>query len=339
MEFLDKNTEKDWNTLSNLLVGNWTTQTIGAAVRLGIIETLLKHPMKLTDIIDLLKLEENACQRLLRALVGLKLLRQLEGTFSLTDMGQILAKNHKWSLAAPSLFWSEEHYNAWEGLSTTIRSGKPHFENIYGKQYFQWLSDHPEKGKLYHRTLESYAEHDYVFIPEFYDFSQHQTVMDVGGGSGTLLTNILQSCPTIKGILLERPEVVSLARKKLSSQGLEDRYEVIEGDFFERIPKKSDVIILAKVLHDWNNSQVKKILKQCYNALPKKGRLLVIELLLPTKIGSSFGALLNLNMLVITGGKERTQEEYKTLIQESGFNLIEVISTPSVSTIIIAEKS
>jgi len=330
--------EKNWKELSNLLIGNWTTQTIGAAVRLGIIEALVQHPMTLENIINTLKLNKNACEHLLRALIGLKIVKFSNNTFFLTTKGEILKEDHKWSLAKPALLWSEEHYSAWEGVSESIQTGKPYFEKKYGDIYFEWLANNPEKCLAYQSALESYAEHDYRYIPKLYDFSCHTKVLDVGGGSGNLLKRILKKYPTIKGILFERPELASLAHKNLSIPGLENRYKVILGNFFDEIPKRGDIIILARVLHDWDDLRAQIILKNCFEALPRKGRLIIIELLLPPTLDSGFGALLNLNLLVMTGGKERTLDEYKHLLEDTGFEFKTIILTPSVSTIIVAKK-
>ena len=119
---------------------------------------------------------------------------------------------------------------------------------------------------------------------------------------------------------------------------MQGRYRIISGNFFDEIPKGGDIIILARILHDWDDLRVQTILKNCFDALPPRGRLLIIELLLPPALGSDFGALLNLNLLVMTGGKERTLDEYKHLLEETGFEFTTIISTSSISTIIVAEK-
>ncbi|MFX0066757.1 MAG: methyltransferase [Candidatus Hermodarchaeota archaeon] len=336
---VNEETEKAWRKLSGLLVGNWTTQTISAAVKLGVIEALFNSPMNEAQVAQVCKLDPEGTKRLLRALIGLKIVDITDDhKFTLTPMGELLTKDHEWSLASSSILWAEEHYIAWQGLPDVIRTGKSSFEQIYGKSFFDWLASYPDKRQIYHDSMNCYAHHDYQFIPQLYDFSQHQIIMDVGGGTGGLLKFILEAFPNLKGILFELPEVHSIARELLSNSDLKDRYKVVSGNFFEELPQSSDLILLSRVLHDWNDHQASTILQRCYEALPDQGKLLVIELLLPSDIKSSFGALLNLNMLVVTGGRERTEEDYKQLLSDAGFTFVEIIPTPTVSSIIVAEK-
>ncbi len=316
--------------LSSDLVGFWRTQTIRAAVELGVFEVL---PAQAADVDSRLGLPGTSA-RLLRALCELGLVYENgEGVWLLTERGSLLTKAHGLSMATTALLWGKEHYRAWMDLADALRSGRPVFEDSYGKPFFEWLPTRPPDLEIYHRALSSYARHDYASLSRTVDFSQHRSVLDAGGGYGELLFSLLQGTPGLAGILLDRPEVVAGVSVP---EGLELRCRLVAGDLFTPWSARADAVVLARVLHDWQDDQALLVLQRAHEALSGGGRLYIVEMVLQEDAGS--GGMLDLNMLLMTGGRERTQSQFEELLRAVGFRLVERRDMPSVSSVLIAES-
>ncbi|MHA2282168.1 MAG: methyltransferase [Promethearchaeota archaeon] len=324
--------------LSEFLTGYWKTQTVYVTVKLGIFDSLAEKQVTVTEIAEEKGLDPAATERLFWGLVALKLVRHTSGGFfKLTDLGEVLVKDKPGSLGHAALVWGSEHYTAWSMLEKSLKTGKSSFKTLFGKKFFTWLPDHPEKADIYHKAMVEYAEFDYLDVTEKVDFGKHRVVMDVGGGLGVLLSMILSKNPSVKGILVEQPRIEQLARKYLASKGVLDRSKFVNHDFFETFTERADAIVLSRVLHDWSDEKVSLILQNCVDALEPGGRIYVLELCVSEE-KPEFGALLNLNMLVMTGGRERTGEEYEELGKQVGLELIDQISLQSVSSLLVFGK-
>jgi len=324
--------------MSNLITGYWKTQTVFTAVKLGVIESLAEKSKTAREIAVERNLDEKATESLLWALQSLKIIHYDQNlVISLTEFGRLLLKEQKGSMAYASLVWGSEHYNTWRMLPKSIKSGKPAFKRIYGNHYFNWLDKHPDRAIEYHKAMAEYAEIDYQSFVEKIDFGQHSVVMDVGGGQGILLANILSRYPGAKGILIEKPLLEGLARDLFCKKKVVNRCSIVKHDFSQPLPHTADAILLCRVIHDWDDDSAVKILQNCRDALNPHGKVYVVELRVPEG-ETSFGALLNLNMLVITGGKERTKKEYKLLGKQSGLVLLNVIQLESISSVFIFES-
>ncbi|NHK30966.1 MAG: methyltransferase, partial [Asgard group archaeon] len=211
------------------------------------------------------------------------------------------------------------------------------FSDIYGKPYFSWLEDDTTRANHYQKAMESYAKRDYQSITEIYNFSSIKCLMDVGGGSGILLDFVLEKYQELKGILFEQEKSIKAAKMSNLKNKL-NRCEFFVGDFFKEIPKGADGIILARILHDWDDKEANIVLQNCNAALNLNDKLFLVELILPSDMNDPFGGLLSLNMLALTGGKERTKEELETLLNSNGFELVELRKLNSVSSLIVASK-
>ncbi len=315
--------------LSGDLVGYWRTQTIRAAVELGVFEAL---PAQAADVDERLGLAV-ASERMLRALRELGLVYEKgDGIWQLTERGALLTKGHQYSMAEAAKLWGKEHYLAWMDLTDSLRLGRPSFESRYGEPFFDWLESRPSDAKNFHGALSSYARHDYASLSCEVDFSRHSTVIDAGGGHGELLFSVLRGNPSLQGTLMDRPEVIAGANVP---QELATRCRALAGDLFATWSTRADAIVLARVLHDWPDDQALVILERARDALEADGRLYVIEMVLKEGVGS--GGLLDLNMLVITGGRERTRAQFEDLLSAAGFRLIEKKDTASVSSVLVSE--
>lgn len=246
----------------------------------------------------------------------------------LTEKGHMLRKENSEGLYYACLNWFEEHLEAWKHLDYTLQTGKSAFELLYQKSYFDYLNENPEKLTAYHQAMYQYAIEDYKQLPFIIDFSQYKSIIDVGGGYGAIIQNVKKVFPSVRCILFDLPSVVKNVYF--------DEVDIISGNFFDSIPVKADAILLARVIHDWNDEKSLIILKNVHQALNEKGHLYLIENC-QDKITVDL-SLLTLNMGIMCESYERTHDEYISLCQNAGFQWKESKKLNLLQTIIIFEK-
>ena len=318
--------------LSTDMVGVWKTQAIGAAVSVGIFESL---PSSAEDLEKACRLGESMVPRLLRGLLELGLVwRDSQGIYHTTDKGAPLSKASQGSMAPAALHWSRHSSPAWHSLELSLRSGEPYFERTYGENFFDWLQHEAGDLKICKSALASYARHDYQALADAVDFGVHDSVFDVGGGTGELAFALLRLFPKLVATVMDRPEVIGNAKPP---EDLASRCSFIPGDFFKKWPVTADAVILARVLHDWPDNDAVRILRRAREVLTEEGILYVVEMALDDSGGA--GGLLDLNMLVMTGGRERTQQQFEVLFKRAGFRLMDVVQTGAVHSILLAKPA
>ena len=317
-------------SLSGDMVGLWRTQTIHAAVELGVFECL---PASANEVARRRGLHSAVAPRLMRALVELGLARQdTEGVYNPTGRGALLASSHPLSLADAARHWGRESYQAWAGVTQSLQTGRAAFENRYGKSFFDWIQDRPSDLTVYHSAMSTYARHDYRDLAKATDFSAHERILDAAGGTGELAFTLLRSIPSLEATVMDRAEVVEAADTPADLRG---RCRFVVGDLFDKWPVSADAVILARVLHDWPDSEAARILSRAREAMPNDGTLYLVEMVLDDAAGN--GGLLDLNMLVMTNGCERTEEQFADILEQAGFRLVDVTETGSVSSVIRAK--
>lgn len=326
---LRKPLHDNFSKLSQEIVGYWSTYTLVAAVELNIPQNLPNTTQKLAQQIHL---KPQYLERFLRALASLHIVEQTPSQlWTLTEKGKLLLPQHHTSLVPAALILGKQMIHFWEKLPQALQknsnwSPPPHFKLIQ-----QWQNG----ATLTHQMIENYAKHDYLHIPPLLPLEKNQHLLDVGGGTGTLAKYILKHHPHLKITILEQPEVVKLGKKQLPTS-YKNRIHFTTADLFQPWPCQGDAIILARVLHDWDNPQATKILQHAYNALQNNGQLLILEHLLPPN--GYKGYLCDLHLLACLGGKDRTEYEYIQLLKNTGFSHVKTKSLPSVSSLIIAKK-
>ena len=315
--------------LSSDMVGMWRTQTIRAAVEVGVFEAL---PASAHYIEKSLQLAESVGTRLMRALTELDLVqRDKDGVYHLTRKGSLLLRAHPFSLADAASLWGGDTYTAWSEAAYSLRTGRSAFTKLFGKDFFNHIGGEPGQLAACREAYAAYAKHDYQSLASSCDFARHEHLLDAGGGSGELAFALLRAYNGITATVMDRPEVVSDLQPP---EDLQNRCRFVAGDFFEEWPVRSDAVILARVLHDWPDTEALRILRRARDAMPEGGTLYVVEMAQDYNTGA--GGLLDLNMLVVTGGAERTEEQFNVLMKQAGFKLVEVVFTPSVSSVIQA---
>jgi O-methyltransferase domain/Dimerisation domain len=331
--------EKEMNVdpqerMSSLISGYWIAQSIYLAAKLGIADCFDDAPKTIAQLAAETETEERSLYRLMRALASLDIFSEVsDRCFALTPLAATLQSNVPGSMryAAiaqmgydPSLGWID-------GLSS-LKTGEPAFEAATGMSIWEHYAQHPETGIAVSRTMSALGATIAQAIVASYDFSQFKTIVDVGGAQGSLLTAILQAHPRQKGILFDLPEVIANVR-------LDDvKIQPVAGNFFESVPSGGDAYLLCWIVHDWNDEKAGKILRNCHQAMPDDGKLLLFEGIISAGNEPSSLKFMDLIMLVLTGGRERTEEEYRSLLRSSGFELTRAIPTPSTLSIIEAVK-
>ena len=315
--------------LSGEMVGHWRTQAIRAAVELGVFEEL---PASAEDLERSLGLAPSMGLRLLRGLAELDLVqRDKSWYFHATEKGAFLGRSHPMSLADAALHWGSETYEAWAGVLHSLRTGSSALSCNAGAGFFAWLQERPENQRGYQTAMASYARHDYSALAHVMDLSGKTAMLDAGGGTGELSFALLRAYPRLTATVMDRADVVPLAAPP---EDVADRCTFIAGDLFAQWPARSEAVILARVLHDWPDEEAHLILQRAREAMSPGGHLYVIEMVLDERAPS--GGLLDLHMLVTTGGRERTEQEFNSLLGGAGFRLLEVTPSTSVTSVIRA---
>lgn len=316
------------NFLKSFFTEHWKYMTVSTACKLNIFDKIGTQSLSSIQIAELLNLKENETDTLLQALWQVGFLNNENNFYSLNELSVYLTELHPESLKYASMNWSEEHLNVWQELDYTIRTGKSAFKNKYGKDYFNYLDDNPDKLDNYHKAMYEYARDDYKNITELINFSIHDSIMDVGGGYGAAIQCIKDGNCSVITYLFDLDLVIQNSKVK--------NVEVLKGDFLIEIPKVADAIILSRVLHDWNDNSAKQILDNCAISLPIRGYLYIIENC-SDKIKVNL-SLLSLNMMAMCESFERSSYEYIALANNSGFIFSHTIRLNDLQTILIFRK-
>jgi ubiquinone/menaquinone biosynthesis C-methylase UbiE len=261
------------------------------------------------------------------------------GRFALTPLATTLRSDVPGSLRAWAIVQlGEEHYQAWGELMHSVRTGEIAFDHVFGTGVWQYRAQHPEHAKHFDEAMANMIGVYNVAVLASYPFSTIEHVVDVGGGDGSLLITLLQANPTMKGVLFDLPHVTERAKQRIADASLTDRCKVVAGDALTSAPSGGDAYILSRVIHDWDDDHAVTILKNCHRAMTDQGKLLLIERVLPARVESSSAAqalvLSDLNMMVMNGGRERTEAEYRALFEAASFRLTKVTPTQSAMSVI-----
>ncbi|KAF3885889.1 MULTISPECIES: methyltransferase [Nostocales] len=314
----------------------WVSRCIYVVAKLGIADLLKDGSQHCDTLAVATETHSNSLYRVLRALASVGIFAETEPyCFQLTSQATCLQSDVPGSIRAEAILRGEEHYyKAWGNLMYSVQTGENAFEHLYGMNLFQYNDENPTQGHIFDRGMAESKDAN-ADIMAAYDFSFINKLVDVGGGKGSLLTDILQAYPTMVGVLFDRPDVINRSQTFLSTAAMNARYQFVGGDFFETVPVGGDAYLLKHIIQDWDDRQALAILKRCHQAMNTQGRLLVIDFLIPP--GNEFFAskFIDINMLVISpNGRIRSEAEFYQLFKAAGFKLTQIIPTKSEVSII-----
>jgi hypothetical protein len=325
--------------LLQMMSGFWVSQSIYVAARLGIADLLQDGAKTGDELARETGAHGQALYRVLRALAGLGIFAEDENRrFSLTPLAEPLRSGPN-SLRAMAIHMAEDaSWAAWGKLLESVRTGEAGFKLAHGEEVFPYYAAHTESMEPFNEAMTNFSEAVIQSIVPAYDFASIKKLVDVGGGHGSLLAAILKANPNLQGVLFDLPPAVEGARKRVEAEGVRDRAECVAGDFFESVPAGGDAYLMKLIIHDWDDERAIRILKNCHSAMADGGKLLLIEAVVPAGNEPSFSKGMDLQMLIMTGGRERTEAEYRDLFAAGGFTLTRVIPTESPLSIIEGTK-
>ena len=312
--------------LLRMMTGYWQAKALAVAAELGLADLLRDGPRTTASLAEICKVDADGLHRLLRALASVGVFVQTEqDSFALTPMADLLRSDRPDSMRALARMYGSEQYQAWSGLLDSIRDGVPAFGRVFGTSYFDYLAAHPDASSIFNDAMTGWTAQLSDAVVAAYDFSGSGRVVDVGGGSGLLLATILTAAPALQGTLFELSHVAEQADAYLRATPIGDRCAVVAGDFFDAVPDGGSFYVLAQILHDWDDDHCVKILRNCREAMLPGAKLLIIEQVIPPRNEPSLGKWLDLHMLVLVGGRERTEAEYASLLRAGDLKLDRVI--------------
>jgi O-methyltransferase/methyltransferase family protein len=320
--------------LDELAGGLWHTQLLHVAARLGIADRVASGPRSAAELARETGADADALFRVLRALAALGVLSQdAEDRFGPTPVSERLRSGAPGSVHARLLLYGEPWWwAAVGGLYETVMTGETAFDRVHGAGLFAWLEEHPAASAVFDAEMSAMTAAEAEAVVLVAELPETGTVVDVAGGRGTLLTAILRARPGLRGVLFDQPHVVAAA-------ALPERCEAVAGSFFEAVPAGAEAYALKDILHDWDDERALGILRTIRAAIPEHGRLLVIERALPPGDEPAPGKLVDITMLLITGGRERTRSQYEALLARAGFRLASVAPTPAGTDVVTALPS
>jgi len=327
--------------VSRMISSLWVPQAIYATAKLGLADALAAGPLSAGDVAAKAGTHPGATQRLLRSLVVLDLLRQHgDGRFELTETGRCLTRDAPDSVHSWALLWGGPMmWTHWGHLADCVEQGEMAPKLLHGfESSFDLMAQHPDEDARFNRSMAELTRGLAALLPAFYDFSGKRQVCDVGGGFGQLLPPLLHANPELRGRVYDLPRCADGSCQLMADEGLAGRCDFQGGDFFESVPTGADVYLLKSVIHDWNDEKSRQILARIRDAMRPEAKLLVLEWIVPERVGPQDAGIVgtDLNMLVMVGGQERTEAEYRALVASAGLRVTNIIPTPAAMSLIEA---
>lgn len=319
-----------------LLSGFQVSQALYVAAKIGVADRLIDGPLPVEQLANDLGCDPLALARLMRTLASLGVFTETDTGYGLTDLGATLVSGSEGSMRDLALMWMETHYEPFAGLLDTVRNGECAATTHYGQPFFAWLADQPEQVDHFSRAMANLTNGIKAGAIASYAFPDSATIVDVGGADGALLAKVLQTTTSSKGIVFDLPHVITEAATTLKGYGLGDRLTSASGDFFETVPAGADVYLLSMVLHDWNDDDATRLLANIRDNAASGAQVLAFELVMPADDQPHMSKMIDLTMLGMLNGRERTDAEMKALFERAGLTYDRVVPTPTPISIIEA---
>lgn len=326
-------TENPIETILRIGAGLWQSRALWAAARLRIADGVGDAPATVEEIAGKTGTRPDMLERLLNALAAIGIFaRGEDGRYAHSDLSRLLRSDHPLSQRAfVEAVFGNEHYEGWGAIDQSVRTGETGFSRHYGSDVFAYFTANPEAGQLFSEAMTATTRLMEAVLLATYRPPSFTLAVDVGGSQGTLIAGLLGAEPEARGILFDLPDLIERVRPNLAN----DRIEAIGGDFFKRVPE-ADLYLLKLILHDWTDAQSEAILGNIRKAIRPGGHVVIIESILPETVQPHPGYFMDLNMMVMTGGRERKASEYGAMLEKTGFRLEKVVPTPTLLSVVEA---
>jgi hypothetical protein len=321
--------------LTRILSGAALSRAVCSIAELGIADQIKAgSPQSVVSLAAATGTHERSLYRILRFLASHGIFQEKDQRkFDQTPLSECLKSDAEGSFRAAGQMF-HRLFPFWEGLHHSLLSGEPGFDEIFKQPVFEYVGKHPEFAPVLDAAMTAIHGHESMAMLEACDFSDVHLLADIGGGNGSLIAAVLQRYPKLQGLLFELAHVVERTRENLQGKGVGDRCTVIEGNFFESLPSGADAYLFRHVIHDWSDERSVHILNNCRKVIPNNGRLLIIEAVVPAGNEPALAKDFDMIMLGLPGGIERTEEEYRILLRQAGFQLSSVTPTTSVISVV-----
>ena len=321
-----------------MLTGYRTTQMLIVAARAGVADELAHGPRSVADLAAAANVNADALYRVLRGLASLGVFREVSDRhFELTPLAEGLRSDVPGSARSAALLYAETSWwEAWGHMYESVQTGKTAFDAVHGEELFEFLNRHPAVAARFNAHMVAGTEVEARLVVAAYDFSRAGRIIDVGGGHGILLGEILRTHPNLQAALFDQAAVVAGAPSRLQQVGVADRCALLSGDFFAAVPDGFDTYLLKSIIHDWEDERALLILRNCRRAMKGNETLLLVEHIVTRDNQPNVGKIWDMTMLVITGGLERTRDEHELLLRTAGFRISNVVPMPSGASVLEA---
>ncbi|OKH25830.1 methyltransferase [Chroogloeocystis siderophila] len=327
--------------MMQMLGGLRVARLIYAAAELGIADLLADGSKSIDELAQATDTHAPSLYRLMRSLASVGIFSEYERYFSLTPLAEFLQSDTPDSVRAAVKFFGQDwHWNVWENLYYSVKTGKPAFEHLYGQGLFEYYQD-PEVARVSSESKASISQRAAQSLLANYDFSSMTKVVDIGiYASASTIVALLQANPTLQGVLFDFPSAIAAATPAIESAQIGDRARLVAGNCLDSVPSDGDAYILMFVVHNWDDERAVKLLKNCREAMTADGKLLIVEMIMPPGNAPFVGKLIDLESLLTTpGGYERTEAQYRSLLEAAGFKVTRLIPTQTANSIIEAVRA
>ncbi|MFB6456260.1 methyltransferase [Chitinophaga sp. Hz27] len=322
--------------LLHIQAQQWLSCCLYVACKLNISDILSEGPKSLHDLATATDSHAPSLYRVLRALAGEGFFEETaNGEFVMTPLAIGLTTNAPGTMKQYYQLCMGELYAPWGALLYSTQTGKPSSNHIYQMDLWEYYTAHPDDALNFMESMTRLTQFTDQTVVAAYNFSQFNSIVDVGGGNGELLMAALTIAPQLQGIVYDQPYVVEQTKRSIAARGLSDRCQALGGDFFQEVPPNADAYMMKLIMHDWHEPEAIRILHNCYKAMKPGSKLLIVDAVIPPPNIQHRGKLMDITMLTVTGGKERTAAEFKLLLEAAGlqFNKVIDLSVPDVSIV------
>ena len=331
--------------LMQVVAGCFLTQATYVAAKLGVADLLKNNPRPVAELARETSTHERSLYRVLRALAGAGVFREVEPkVFALTPPAEFLLTDTPGSMRDAAIFMGEKwHWQVYAEMLYSVQTGRVGWEKAHGMEVFPFFQQNPEESEIFNRAMTSFST---AVIPALVEaakennvFEGVRTLADIAGGHGMLLAGFLHADENLKGVLFDLPHVIEGAPALLAQEGVDERVELVRGDFFAEIPVAADAYMMKFIIHDWDDERSIKILKNIRQSMPENGKVILVEMVVPAGNEPHFAKIQDLEMMVSPGGAERTEQEYRELFAAAGMRLTRVVPTKSPLSFVEAVKA